>query len=66
MLSKKSLHPEECKGIRRRKKKRGKMIGKMIMQQVFFGHRKIYNPTNTGPQRENAALRTKDPVRALP
>jgi len=60
VLSKKSLHPEECEGRRRKKK-----LGKMIMQQVFFGHRTIYNPTNTGPQRVNAALRTKDPVRAL-
>ncbi len=31
----------------------------MIMLQVFFGQRKIYNPTNTGPQRVNAALGTK-------
>lgn len=61
MLSKKSLHPEECEGRRRRKKKRGKMI----MLQVFFGQRNIYNPTNM-PQRVNAALGTKDPVRALP
>lgn len=61
-MSKKSLHPEEHEGRRRRKKKQGKMI----MLQLFFGHRKIYNPTNTGPQRVNAALGTKDPVRALP
>lgn len=61
-MSKKSLHPEKCEG-RTRRKKWGK---KMLMLQLFFGHRKIYNPTNTGPQRVNAALGTKDPVRALP